>query len=208
MLKRPAFYVDIQTCSGCKTCVVACRDKNNLDSDGFWRRVVEYSGGEWIPLEDGTYRQNVFCYYISVSCNHCDDPICVEVCPTTAMHQDESGIVQIDQSKCVGCRYCEWACPYSAPRFVARSGRMSKCDFCEDLLEKNLEPACVAACPTRALQLVAHDDPRLSRKGIATFAPLPSHQLTNPNTVFSPHLHAQPRGKSGFIANQEENGND
>ena len=123
MPKRPAFFVDTQICTGCKTCMVACKDKNDLGPGVRWRRVVEYSGGEWLSMPDGTFRQDVFAYYISVSCNHCVEPICVEVCPTTAMNQDESGIVTVDQTKCVGCGYCEWACPYGAPQYQVESGR-------------------------------------------------------------------------------------
>jgi anaerobic dimethyl sulfoxide reductase subunit B (iron-sulfur subunit) len=122
------------------------------------KTVVEYTGGEWLCLGDGTFRQDVFAYYISVSCNHCQEPICVEVCPTTAMTKDESGIVFVDQGKCMGCRYCEWSCPYSAPQYQSKKGIMGKCDFCRDLLKAELNPACVAACPTRALSFGEIDE--------------------------------------------------
>jgi anaerobic dimethyl sulfoxide reductase subunit B (iron-sulfur subunit) len=165
MLKRPVFCLDSQICTGCKTCMVACRDKNDLAAGVHWRRVVEYSGGEWLPLPDGTFRQNVFAYYISVSCNHCAEPICVDVCPTTAMNQDENGIVTVDQAKCMGCKSCQWACPYDAPQYQADTGRMSKCDFCRDQLRAGGVPACVAACPTRALTIGELDALHSDTKG-------------------------------------------
>ena len=114
ILKRPAFYLDTQICTGCKTCMVACKDKNDLAPGVRWRRVVEYSGGEWLIMSDGSYSQDVFSYYISVSCNHCAEPICVEVCPTTAMNQDEHGIVSIDQAKCIKCGLCKDKCKFEA----------------------------------------------------------------------------------------------
>ena len=152
MPKRPAFYLDTQICTGCKTCMVACKDKNNLDLGVRWRRVVEYTGGEWLSMPDGTYAQDVFSYYISVSCNHCSEPICVEACPTTAMNQDKNGIVSIDPAKCMGCGYCEWACPYSAPQYQAGSGQMSKCDFCRDELKSRKFPGMCGGLPDPGAQ--------------------------------------------------------
>jgi anaerobic dimethyl sulfoxide reductase subunit B (iron-sulfur subunit) len=207
MPKRPAFYLDTQICTGCKTCMVACKDKNDLASGLRWRRVYEYSGGEWLSEPDGTFRQDVFAYYVSVSCNHCAEPICVEVCPTKAMNQDEDGIVTVDQTKCMGCRYCEWACPYGAPQYQRDRGVMSKCDFCRDELQAGVVPACVAACPTRALSFGEFDelnrDPSLSSQEAT--APLPDHGLTEPRSLFKPHRKSRPTGSTaGRIANPEE----
>jgi anaerobic dimethyl sulfoxide reductase subunit B (iron-sulfur subunit) len=205
--KRPAFYLDTQICTGCKTCMVACKDKNDLGPGVRWRRVVEYSGGEWRSEPDGTFRQDVFAYYMSVSCNHCDEPICVEVCPTKAMNQDEDGIVTVDQTRCMGCRYCEWACPYGAPQYRGDRGVMSKCDFCRDELQAGGIPACVAACPTRALSFGEFDElkrnPSLGSQ--ETMAPLPDHGLTEPRALFKPHRRSRPTGSTaGRIANREE----
>ena len=158
MIKTPAFFIDMQICTGCKTCMVACKDKNDLDPGLRWRRVYEFSGGDWVAGDDGTFTQDVFAYYVSVSCNHCRDPICVEVCPSRAMHKNESGIVLIDSKKCVGCRYCEWACPYSAPQFDFSNGIMTKCDFCQTQIQEDKDPCCVEACPTHALSFGDYDD--------------------------------------------------
>ena len=202
---RPAFYLDTQICIGCKTCVVACKDKNDLDPGVRWRRVVEYTGGEWLCLSDGTYRQDVFSYYISVSCNHCSEPICVEVCPTAAMNQDENGIVSIDPAKCMGCGYCEWACPYSAPQYQAGSGQMGKCDFCRDELKAGKAPACVAACPTRALNFGDYDEMQQNVGEQKPIAPLPDPELTASTAIFRPHKMSKPiNSPVGHIANPEE----
>jgi anaerobic dimethyl sulfoxide reductase subunit B (iron-sulfur subunit) len=203
--KRPAFFLDAQICTGCKTCMVACKDKNDLDPGIRWRRVVEYCGGKWVLLPDGTFRQDVFGYYISVSCNHCTEPICVEVCPTGAMNQDENGIVTVDQKRCMGCRYCEWACPYGAPQYNAVKGQMSKCNLCREELETGGLPACVAACPTRALSLVEFDESRPVSQGHQSMAPLPDDQFTSPATIIKHHKMSKPIGSSaGVVANPEE----
>jgi anaerobic dimethyl sulfoxide reductase subunit B (iron-sulfur subunit) len=207
MPKKPAFYLDVQICTGCKTCMVACKDKNDLAPGVRWRRVFEYSGGEWCSEPDGAFRQDVFAYYMSVSCNHCGEPICVEACPAGAMNQDEDGIVTVDQTKCLGCRDCEWACPYGAPQYQSDRGVMTKCDFCRDELRAGDIPACVAACPTRALNIGEFDelkrDPNLSVQ--ETMTPLSAHGSTEPRSFFKLHKRSS-GGTAGHIANPKENG--
>ena len=205
MLKKPAFFLDVQICTGCKTCMIACKDKNDLPMGVRWRRVVEFAGGDWIGRQDGTFTQSIFAYYISVSCNHCQDPICVQTCPSTAMNQDDHGIVSVDAQKCLGCRYCEWACPYSAPQFDEALGQMTKCDFCREELEQGSVPACVAGCPTRALAFGEYDELAARYGSSLLMAPLPSPVLTEPNFIFEPHGDAKPgQTRTGAISNPEE----
>ena len=205
MMKQPAFFLDTQICTGCKTCMVACRDKHDLPAGVRWRRVVEFVGGEWQHLPDGTFNQNVFAYYLSISCNHCQDPICVQSCPSKAMHQDDHGIVAIDPEKCVGCQYCAWACPYSAPQFDKLLGRMTKCDFCRKEIEQNQPPSCVAACPTRALQFVEFYSPAGGRAVDPPMHPMPPFELTDPSLVIDPHKDTCTGSqRTGFIGNPEE----
>lgn len=204
--KQLGFYIDQQYCTGCKACQVACKDKNDLPLGVTWRRVVEYSGGSWsTDPQAGTFTPNVFTYYTSISCNHCEDPICVKVCPTTAMHKGEDGIVSVDPDKCVGCRFCEWACPYSAPQFNPEAGVMSKCDFCADYLAEGKDPACVAACPSRVLKFGEIEDLRAEYGDRADIAPLPDPSTTRPNLVITPHRQAEPSdAATGTITNPEE----
>ncbi|MGI6785105.1 MAG: DMSO/selenate family reductase complex B subunit [Gleimia sp.] len=204
MAEKLGFYFDQSLCNGCKACQVACKDKHDTPLGVNWRRVVEYSGGSW--QQDGdTFVPNVFSYYTSIACNHCENPICVEVCPTTAMHQGEDGVVTVDSGKCVGCRYCEWACPYSAPQFNADLGYMTKCDLCADYRETGQDPACVAACPSRALDWGPIDELREKYGDVDAVAPLPDPSITNPHLVIKPHKDAQPwNNPSGDIANREE----
>ena len=149
MAKQKAFYLNANNCSGCKACMTACKDKNDLPVGINYRQVTEYGGGSWVPDPDHPdllVPNNVYTYSMSTACMHCEDPACVNVCPTTAMYKREDGIVLVDASKCIGCRYCEWACPYGAPQFNEEKGVMTKCDFCQDLQAQGLDPACVDAC--------------------------------------------------------------
>jgi anaerobic dimethyl sulfoxide reductase subunit B len=204
MLSKPAFLIDTRLCTGCKTCMIACMDKHDLEEGVLWRRVVEYTGGDWTATPDG-YRNNVFAYYISVACNHCENPICVTVCPTTAMNKDANGIVSVDPDKCVGCRYCSWACPYSAPQYSKKLGRVTKCDFCKDELQQDRPPACVAACPTRALHFGELEELRARCGNETAIAPLPDPSVTKPALFVIPHRNARPIGsKLGGKANPEE----
>lgn len=204
-INSPAFFMDTQICTGCKTCMVACRDKHDLALGIRWRRVYEFGGGTFVPHKDGTYTQDVFTCYLSIGCNHCHDPICVESCPTKAMNKTKSGIVCIDESRCVGCRYCEWACPYSAPQFDPSRGVMTKCDFCRDDILEGRSPACVAACPTRALSFGNHDELMEGQGTRADMIPLPDPGITNPCLLIR---HPRKDGNfshcNGMISNPEE----
>lgn len=201
MIKNPAFYFNSELCTGCKCCVIACKDKHDLSDGVLWRRVIEYSGGEW-SVTGKVFEQNVFAYYISLSCNHCENPVCATGCPTKAMHKDENGIVWVDQDRCVGCRYCEWNCPYGAPQFNEELGRMSKCDFCRDNLAKDEPPACVAACPCRALDFGAYEELQKKYGKHAPIAPLPRPEMTTPHLIVEPNRHSKPQGSKAGIRGQ------
>ena len=198
------FFFDQTLCTGCKACQVACKDKHDLPVGVNWRRVVEYSGGSW-QQSGNTFTPNNFTYYTSIACNHCEDAICIEVCPTTAMSRREDGTVYVDADKCVGCRYCEWACSYSAPQFNADTGQMTKCDLCYDYRSTGQDPACVSACPSRALDWGPIDELREQYGTTDNIAPLPDPSVTNPRLVINPHRDAQSwDSQSGAIANPKE----
>lgn len=200
------FFFDQSLCNGCKACEIACNDKHDLPVGVNWRRVVEYTGGSWSSDEaTGTHSPNVFSYYTSISCNHCEDAICMEVCPTTAMSRREDGTVYVDPDKCVGCRYCEWACSYSAPQFNADTGQMTKCDLCYDYRSQGQNPACVDACPTRALDWGPIDELRDKHGDRADIAPLPDPSVTEPRLVITPHRDARRWDQAdGYIQNPKE----
>lgn len=200
-MSRLAFFFDSSTCSGCKTCQVACKDKNDLPVGQVWRRVYEVTGGGW-KKTGPSWTQDVFAYNLSLSCNHCEDPICAKNCPTRAIQKREDGIVLIDQDSCIGCKYCAWACPYGALQFNPEKGVMGKCDLCADYVDQGKNPSCVDACPMRALDFGDYED-LLSKYGEPSHIhPLPDPSITRPSILVRPHRSAG--GADATVSNVEE----
>lgn len=208
MTKQLGFYANTSACTGCKACQIACKDKNNLPVGLLWRRVYHYSGGGWVPDPDNKdlmIPNRVFSYSISASCMHCQDAECVKVCPTGAMTKDENGIISIDADRCIGCRYCEWACPYSAPQFNEAAGVMTKCDMCKDLVTQGQNPACVDACPMRAIEFGELEELQAKYGTVNAIEPMPSGEHTKPALVITPHKDAERVGAgTGHILNLAE----
>ncbi|MDA5606891.1 DMSO/selenate family reductase complex B subunit [Pasteurella multocida] len=199
------FYFDSDRCTGCKTCELACKDYKDLDTNVNFRRIYEYAGGDWQQQANGCWQHNVFAYYLSISCNHCDNPACVSVCPTGAMHKTEDGFVIVNEAICIGCRYCHMACPYDAPQYDAMKGHMTKCDGCHSRILEGKKPICVDACPLRALDFAPIDELRKTYGDLAAIAPLPSPEHTAPNLVIKTNKNARPTGDiTGFLANPRE----
>lgn len=205
-MKQLAFYFDSKYCSGCKTCQVACKDKNDLGPGILWRRVYEIGGGTW-KKEGEAWVPDILAYNLSLSCNHCDDPICLRVCPTGAIEKRGDGIVRIDQKKCMGCRYCEWACPYDSPRFDEKKGLMGKCDMCCDYIDQGKTPVCVSSCPMRALDFGRYEDLLEKYGDHENIYPLPDPEITRPRLIVHPHpAHGQGTNRNPHIINREEVG--
>ncbi len=186
--------------------MIACKDYHDLSLDRSFRRVIDYEGGKWTEGESGTYTQDVFMYHISLACNHCDKPACVQVCPTGAMHKDEWGLVWPDWGKCIGCGYCTMACPYHSPIIDQAEKKSSKCDGCRARISEGKEAICVQACPVRALEFRDVNDMEDIRSELTTsILPLPSGSYTLPNLFIksSPAVQKAQTG-TGRIANRDE----
>ena len=138
-----AFVLDPPRCTGCEACRVACSIENRIPMEHSWRTVQHVNAD---------HRPDTPAFHLSLACNHCARPACLDACPASAYAKDPAtGAVLLDDTRCIGCRYCAWACPYDAPRFDVTRGVMTKCTFCVDRLRRGQTPACAAACPTGAL---------------------------------------------------------
>ncbi len=205
------FYFDSSSCTGCKACQVACKDKNNLPAGVLWRRVYEISGGEWTKSGD-SWTNTVYAFNLSIACNHCVHPKCAGVCPVDAYEVRPDGIVLINPNKCIGCGYCAWACPYDAPQNNPNTGVMTKCNLCLDYLDAGLPPACVAACPLRCLELVNSNEQMSEEMGQALWKipgqehpfPLPKLSRTEPHLLIKSHPAVNMVDKSAKVNNREE----
>ena len=176
--KRLAMVIDTRRCMACNSCTVACKIENNLPNNTWWNRVMTV-GGENLDSPEGTY-PSLKMMNVTVACQHCDNPACVKVCPVGATYQDpETGVVRQDYDKCIGCRMCMAACPYSGVRsfnweepqyhldFAVGDADVSphqkhtveKCTFCWHRLAKGVQPACVEVCPARARHFGDLNDP-------------------------------------------------
>lgn len=173
-----AYALNLSICIGCRKCAEACHHENNHDrpSNQSYIRVFEMQKGG-IDFEKGnaTYDHPVPAkdkYYMPVQCQQCENPPCVKACPIEATWQESDGIVVVDYNWCIGCRYCEAACPYHARRFnwtkpevppgevnpnqsylsnrIRPQGVMEKCTFCLHRTREGRLPACLEACPTGA----------------------------------------------------------
>lgn len=204
MTTQYGFFIDSSRCTGCKTCELACKDYKDLTPDVSFRRIYEYAGGDW-QEDNGSWHQNVFAYYLSIACNHCEDPACTKVCPSGAMHKRDDGFVVVNEDVCIGCRYCHMACPYGAPQYNAAKGHMTKCDGCHSRVADGKKPICVESCPLRALDFGPIDELRQTHGKLAAVAPLPSAHFTKPSIVIKPNANSRPTGDTtGYLANPEE----
>lgn len=176
---RLGFYFDGTACMGCRTCQIACKDKNNLEVGTLFRRVRSF--------ETGAYPKPSTFHY-SGTCNHCQEAKCIKGCPTGALYYADDGTVQHNKNKCIGCKYCTWNCPYSVPQFIEASGIISKCDSCKDLRDSGGNPACVDACLMRCLEFGDLDE-LTAKHGSALvqdLSILPSSSITEPSLLITP----------------------
>lgn len=154
--KRFVMVVDLSKCKNARKCVQSCDKHHNLTPDRPYIKVLEMKDNE-----------NSSPYWMPKKCFHCDNPPCVKVCPVGATFKRTDGIVLVDNERCIGCRFCMAACPYSARVFnwgdppegkldvpyspetslPSKKGTVAKCDFCPEMLRDNKLPHCVTACP-------------------------------------------------------------
>lgn len=160
--RRFVMVIDLAKCDGCKKCTVACQKMHFTPQDREWMKVFQMQDSETTPS-----------YWFPKPCFHCDNPPCTKVCPVGATFKRQDGIVLIDNERCIGCRFCMAACPYSSRFFnwerptaipgmdaqnyspeqgyPRRVGTVEKCDFCPDMIRQGMMPGCITACAMKAL---------------------------------------------------------
>ncbi|MEN8864047.1 MAG: DmsC/YnfH family molybdoenzyme membrane anchor subunit [Akkermansiaceae bacterium] len=170
-----AFQVELDKCTGCKACVVACHTLNGLDEDEAWRDVGLLEGGDDTP----GFQQTV-----TTACHHCLEPECMNGCPVGAYEKEpDTGIVRHLDDQCIGCEYCILKCPYDVPKYSHKRGIVRKCDMCHQRLAEGEAPACVQACPTEAISIIKIDTAALRTEN--KFLPgAPTPDITLPTTRY------------------------
>ena len=142
-----AILTDLNRCVGCLGCSVACKVVNGVEIGSFWNKVLRIGP---FPDSEGAQFPDVYTYFLPVTCQHCENPACVKVCPTGASQTLADGTVQIDKEKCIGCQFCAMACPYGV-RYLNETERVvEKCTLCEQKIAQGELPQCVAQCGARA----------------------------------------------------------
>jgi Fe-S-cluster-containing dehydrogenase component/DMSO reductase anchor subunit len=173
-----AFEVDLDACSGCKACVTACHNLNGLEDDEAWRSVGLLHGGtSQLPVLQ----------HVTTACHHCLEPACLDGCPVHAYEKDpRTGIVRHLDDQCIGCQYCILKCPYYVPKYSREKGIVRKCDMCHGRLAAEEAPACVQACPNRAIRirLVSRELVREESEANLFLPGAPEPGYTLPTTVY------------------------
>lgn len=180
-----AFEVDLDSCSGCKACVVACHTMNGLEENESWRRVGT------LLIGDPDYADVASIQHITTACHHCEDPGCMSGCPVKAYEKDPvTGIVRHLDDQCIGCKYCTMMCPYEVPQYSDRLGIVRKCDMCHQRLNAGEAPACVQSCPNEAISIKIVSTNAITT-GTAEFSQqdslvpsAPSSAITRPTTQY------------------------
>jgi tetrathionate reductase subunit B len=158
MAKQYGLLFDTQRCIGCRTCVIACKVENGIET-GSWMKVLNNSGTTTdIPV--GRYPRLSLSWQPH-TCMHCENPPCLEACPVEgAIYKRPDGIVLIDRDKCIGCRACGDACPYDAIHFNPNDGCAEKCTLCSHRIDQGLEPFCAKECICGAIRFGDLSNPK------------------------------------------------
>ena len=199
-MTRYTMAIDLDSCIGCHSCAVVCKQENNVGLGTFYSKVLTIG-------PSGTY-PDLEMYYLPVACQHCENPACVKVCPVGATYQDpETGVVRQDYDKCIGCRMCMAACPYTGVRsfnweepkyfldFAVGSAdapkhqkhTVGKCTVCWHRIAKGERPMCADVCRNQARWWGDLDDPESD--GARLFRPR-SHEPRLPGMGTEPNVYS------------------
>jgi Fe-S-cluster-containing dehydrogenase component len=181
---------DTTRCIGCKACVVACREANNLKPDtqldGIHDAPISLDGGTKNIIK--LYKEPPYRSFMKQQCMHCVDPACVSACMIGAFQKREYGAITWDGSRCIGCRYCQIACPYGIPKYewFEANPKIVKCELCKDRPgDKKFVPACCEVCPREAVIWGTRDELLEEAK---------SRIRDNPGRYFEDHIYGETAG--------------
>ncbi len=162
-----AKLIDVSKCIGCKACQVACMEWNDVRDDvgvnvGGYANPIDLTDRSWTVMrfyEEELPGKGLQWLIVKDGCLHCGDPACLRACPAPgALLQYSNGIVDFQQDQCIGCGYCQTACPFNIPRYSVKDDKAYKCTLCSDRVAVGLEPACIKTCPTQALSFGSKED--------------------------------------------------
>ena len=155
-----AKLIDVTTCIGCKACQAACLEWNDLRDDvgtnrGVYDNPPDLTAASWTVMRYTERKEGDRLEWLirKDGCMHCQEPGCLKACPAPgAIVQYSNGIVDFHEENCIGCGYCITGCPFDIPRLSRVDSKVYKCTLCSDRVAVGMEPACIKACPTGALQ--------------------------------------------------------
>ena len=147
--------VDLTRCTGCNSCALACKDANARTDPGAIPTKIDADAYSFVDVREVQDVHGASLeVFVKRQCMHCVDPACVSACTVGALRKTPEGPVVYDSSKCIGCRYCQYACPYGVPAYDWDNplGLIGKCEMCADRIADGDKPACAAACPNGAIK--------------------------------------------------------
>lgn len=142
-MAQNTLVIDLNRCVGCMSCNSACKTINGVAIGTFWNKVLRIGP---TPKYEGAQFPDIEWYYLPIQCQHCENPECVNVCPTGASYKAEDGTVQIDQEACIGCQSCMAACPYGVRSLNEDDMVVEKCTLCQEQISEGELPQCVSQC--------------------------------------------------------------
>lgn len=166
MAQEMAMLHDISRCTGCRACMVACKQWKDLPAEmtpfnGEYQSHKDLSSKTYnlVRMNERVTSDGKFHWdFLKFQCMHCENPACVAGCPEGAISKTEAGPVVVDDDKCIGCGYCTANCPFDVPKIDEQRHKMAKCNMCIDRIEQGMKPSCVQTCPPSAIEFGTKDD--------------------------------------------------
>lgn len=185
-MKQLGFFIDISKCISCRSCTYACSNEHTKEQSNR-RKIV------------GIHKEKEHNIQFSTSCNHCETPACMTVCPQNCFKKLRNGIVVLNNHNCTGCQKCAAACPFDSIHVHPHTHKADKCDMCYTRLQKGLQPTCVESCIANAISVEDIYQPYPSDYQVQ-LKEYTMKQITNPSTRYK----INPIQKTRFFQEKED----